>query len=443
MDPILQQESPTARAYASHLTFWAISLVYFFWPYHDVPTFLLVGKLLFLPPFFILGKEILSLPKKHRCLYGLFAAGLGYLFWAYYSVSWSVVPWRTFKHVSEEVLFNLIVFITAMFWSYKAPWPQVKRLVRYVSFSFLFSILVYFLFYAWWFWKGPLFPVEGSPPHADPLSLLFLLSDWNDLLLNRQNLASYFLFPASMALGYLLYHSERKKFLKGFFFFLLSVGMIFITSKRSALLGLFVGGLVGGVLTKRFKVLGLWICFFAFVLALIVATPLKRFFVRENFYLLFHGNREAWKTAGSIPMRYYGLPYYLNYIKKHLWKGIGFGRFNIKKNPVTRALARKAHLAHAHNVFLNMVLHLGIVGALAFVSFLFFKLWCLLKGLFSREGPENWLLLGFFIYFLAFWIRYQFDDSFHYATSALYYLNTGLGVGLALKSQSSHLLSSR
>ena len=418
-------------------------MAYFVWPYHDIPTIHLVGKLLFIPLLFFLIKDLRPIARRHRCVYGLLVGGLGYLFFAYYSVLWSVVPWETFKHVSEEVLFNLIVFLVALLWIYEAPEEYLKRLSKYVVLSFLCSILVYFLFYAYWLLKGPIFPVEQAPPRAEPIPLLFLLSDWHDLLLNRQNLASYFLFPASMALGYLFYAQGARKISQGLFFLLLFVGMIFLTSKRSALLGLFLGGIIGGLLAQRFKVLGLWFLLFLIVVVVIVATPLKRFFIRENFHLLLHGKREEWKTAGSIPMRYYGLPYYLDYIKKHPWKGIGFGRFNIKRNPVTRALAKKAHLAHAHNVFINMVLHLGLLGALFFLLFLFFSFLCLLRGVsISRASPEAWLVLGFFIYFLAFWIRYQFDDSFRYATSALYYLNSGLGVGLALRYRK-NLLSSR
>ena len=208
--------------------------------------------------------------------------------------------------------------------------------------------------------------------------------------------------------------------------------MIFLTSKRSALLGLFLGGIVGGFLAKKFKLLIILNLCLLILVILIFETPLKRFFIREDFQSLLRGEREKWKTAGSIPMRCYGLPFYLDYIKKHPWRGIGFGRFNIKLNPETRNLALKAHLVHAHNVFINLALYLGIPGTAFFLFFLFFNFLCLIKG-FSRAGPEIWLLTGFIIYFIAFWTRYQFDDSFRYATSALYYLNSGLGIGLGFR----------
>ncbi len=367
---------------------------------------------------------------------------LAYLFFAYLSVWMSYVPWRTFKHVTEEVSLNLLVFWTALFWSHFSPREKIKRLGRYLFLSFLWVVFLYFFFYALWLWKGPIIASKYFSPslYTGPLSLLFNLADWNDWLLNRQNISTYFLFPSSLALAYTLLGPDPQKRKRALVIFLFFLGLIFLTSKRSALLGLLIGGVLGTMLARRSRYLLFLLFLFLGLFLVIWLSPLKSFFVRENFKVLFHGGPQEWKEGGSIPWRIYGLPFYLDYIKKHPWRGIGFGRLNIKSNPETKALAKKARLAHAHNVFLNMALYLGLPGALAFVLFTLNLGICLFFG-FKRGSPYAWLVLGFLIYFISFWVRYQFDDSFRYATSAFYYLNLGLGLGIASKNE--NLLSSR
>ncbi len=432
MSFILQQSVPYATSRWGLLV---ISLGYFLFPYYDAPTFLLVGKLLFALFFLV---QISSLrpfpPRQTGPLLILLGAG-GFLLLAYYSCLWSPAPWRTFKHVSEEVLLNLVVFATATFWVKKASEKELSALSKVILFSFGWVLFLYLFFYFWWLISGrPFWPLNLAPKEVSPWSLLFWLPDWHDVILDRQNLASYLLFPCSIFLGFLIYPSaEAKKNRLGYLLgFLLFFAFLFLTSKRSALLGLFVGGFGGAVLTKRYRLL-----IYLFGLALLVIlvvwqTPVKKYFVRENFRLFLKADKEKWATAGSIPQRYYGLPYYLSYIKKHPLRGIGFGRFNIKLNPETNLLRKKAHLAHAHNVIINMALHLGLLGAFFFLLFLLGQFVCFWNA-FKLDGKYAPYLLGFLIYFIAFWLRYQFDDSFRYATSALYYLNTGIGLGLSLR----------
>jgi len=359
---------------------------------------------------------------------------LGFVILAYLSCFWSLAPFRTFKHVTEEVLLNLTSFGAAAFWAAQASERNLRRLFKVALASFLWVLGLYLFFFFWWHFTGaPLFPLDRGP--KGPLSaqtLFFLLPDLHDIILNRQNLASYLLFPSSMALAYFITAPSGKKFLKGFFWFLLFGGFLFVTAKRSALLGLFIGGIFGAFLARRYQALLILFLIVISLISLVFFTPLKRYFIRENFRLFLSGNRKEWVRAGSIPLRYYGLPFYLKYIARHPLKGIGFGRFNIKTNPKVKALAQKAHLGHAHNVWINLALYLGIPGAFFFLLFLGAKSFIFWQA-FQRAGPGNWLLLGFIIYLVAFWVRYQFDDSFRYATSALYYLNTGLGVGLSLR----------
>ncbi|GEM_PF-7069224 len=436
MASILQQSPSRVRNLFEKLGLWVLGACYFLWPYHDAPTFLLAGKILISALFlFWLFTERPARPKlSDPALVLLFIGAAGFTLWAYVSSFWSLAPWRTFKHVTEEVLLNLMAFGLAAIWAAKASPPALERMKKVVLASFLWVLFLYAFFYVWWLVKGtPLWPVEEAPKGAvDPISLLFLLPDWHDVLLNRQNLANYLLFPSSMALAYLICARDRRQLLQSLFWFSLFFGVLFLTSKRSALLGLMIGGVIAVILAKRFRLFLFLLALMMGLVSLVVFTPLKRYFVRENFRLFLEGKRSQWFQAGSIPMRYYGLPYFLRYIREHPWKGIGYGRFNIKLNPETRALVKEAHLAHAHNVWINLALHLGIPGLVFFLIFLAGEFLCFWR-LFKRAGPGHWLALGFLIYFIAFWVRHQFDDSFRYATSALYFLNTGLGVGLSFR----------
>ena len=411
-----------------------MGLCFFLFPYYSAPTLLLLGKLLVAAAFLPLAPGLLRF-KRDKAFLALAGFSLAFLLICYLSVSFSPAPWRTFKHVSEEVLLNLLLMFAALLWAANAPVRDLFRLKKVALWSYLWIIFFFFAVYFWWLIKGPFQARPLTPPHFDPWLLLFKLPDWHEYLLDCQNISTYFLFPASMSLAFLFETRERRAFLKSLFLFLSFVFMIFLTTKRSVLLGLFVGGVLGAFLARRFRLLLFWGLFVLGLLVLIVATPIKKFFIREDLRLLFYGGRESWKSerAGSIPWRLYGLPFYLEHLKKHPFKGVGYGRFNLKLNPETRALAKEAHLVHAHNVFLNMALHLGLPGAVVFVLLVLTQGLILWRGFWHRAGPERVFILGFIIYFVAFWVRYQFDDSFRYATSAFYYLYLGLGMGLSLR----------
>ncbi len=432
MDLILQQRRTPARDKKELLGLLFLGLAYFLWPYYDAPSLLLFGKLLLIPLFF-LYLPYFQFPTSWSTRL-LILGGLGFLSLAYLSCFWSPAPVRTFKHVTEEVLLNLTSFGAAAFWAAKASEKSLNSLFKLAFLSFLWVLGLYVFFFLWWHFTGtPLFPLDHGPKGPVPTQrLFFFLPDIHDVILNRQNFASYLLFPASMALAYLITASSRKDFLKGLFWCFLFVGFIFVTAKRSALLGIFTGSFLGALLSHRYRALIGIFLLVVIIASLVFFTPLKRYFIRENFRLFFSGNKKDWARAGSIPVRYYGLPFYLRYIAQHPLRGIGFGRSNIKLNPEVLALAKKAHIIHAHNVWVNFALYLGLPGLMFFLLFLGAKGFVFWQG-FSRAGPLCWLLLGFVIYLVAFWIRYQFDDSFRYATSALYFLNTGLGVGLSLR----------
>ncbi len=410
-----------------------LALCYFIWPYYDAPSLLLAGKVLLLA--FLLAYLRVFPPSRPSLLAGILLVGIaGFTIWAYISSFWSLAPWRTFKHVTEEVLLNFVAFGAGALWVFRASEERLKLLQKLILASFLWVILLYIFFYLWWILhQAPLWPMEDAPRNVrDPLTILFSLPDWHEIILNRQNLATYLLFPCAMSLAYLICARQKENLWKGLFWFLFFLTFLFFTSKRSALLGLFLGGLAAIFIARRWKILLFLTGLSLALLSIVVLTPVKKYFVRENFRLFLEGKKEEWFKGGSIPLRYYGLPFFLDYIRQHPWKGIGFGRFNIKLNPETRALAQKAHLAHAHNIWVNLALHLGLPGLFFFVLFLTGEFACFWK-LFKRAGPYTWLGLGFIVYFIAFWVRHQFDDSFRYATSALYFLNTGLGVGLSFK----------
>ncbi len=434
MSDILLQESLRARdtSLLFRYGFLSIVAVYFLWPYQGNPTLLLVGKALLALLAFSLFFDLPQVVKRNLLHRILLIGSLGFVVFAYLSVFFSVEPERTLKHVTEEVFLNMLVFWGVFLWSHRFDPVKKKLLFWSVGLSFLFMVLFYFLLVLWWAEVGPVFARERAPSRPDLLSLLFFLPDWQTLLLNRQNLASYFLFPATMSWSYFLVARDNMRYRYLAFALFLVFGLVlFLTNKRSALLGLFLAVLLTLFLLKRIKILvGIILCAFLMTF-LVLNTPVKRFFVRENLSVLLKGDKKQWKKAGSIPVRYYGLPFYLKEIKKHPLQGVGFGVFNIKSNPRTKEISKKSRLAHAHNTFVNFALFMGLPGLLFFGLFLMAQIIISFKSFYqSNEVFVRWLALGFIAYFFSFWIRYQFDDTFRHAVAAFYYLNSGLVLGL-------------
>ncbi len=372
----------------------------------------------------------MQLVKEDALLRLLFWGSFGFVMLAFVSVFYSVAPWRTFKHVVEEVFLNFLVFWGVFLWSKFFAFQRLSFLLKTILLSFLFIVLLYFLLAFWWFKFGPIFCKDYAPHQYELLPLLFGLGDWQGFLLNRQNLSSYFLFPASMSWSYFLLAKNKKSRFWAVCFFVIFCLMLFLTSKRSALLGMFLAGSLAVFLSRRIRWLFVFCLFFVVGLFVVFKTPLKRFFVREKISVLLTSDRTQWKNAGSIPIRYYGLPFYLERIKDSPFKGVGFGIFNIKANPETKEIVKKSHLAHAHNVWINIALFLGVPGLIFFLLFLLGQIVFSFK-MFLRSDSffVQWLALGFIVYFFAFWVRYQFDDTFRHVVAAFYYLNSGLVLG--------------
>ena len=147
MASILQQAPPAARdSGPPQVCSWLLILAFFLWPYYDAPTLLLTGKLALAASLPLLVRTAGPV-RWSPCLGAVLLGALGFLALAYLSVAWSPAPWRTFKHVSEEVFLNLVVAGAAFLWALAARDADLKRLVRLALASYLLIVALYAAFF--------------------------------------------------------------------------------------------------------------------------------------------------------------------------------------------------------------------------------------------------------------------------------------------------------
>lgn len=122
--------------------------------------------------------------------------------------------------------------------------------------------------------------------------------------------------------------------------------------------------------------------------------------------------------------------YWLQQVPQNLWLGVGFGR-DLPHTIFTKPEAWPVLMfAHAHNVFIDILLQLGVVGLTVFSGLLLAMTWRFWRYYRSRDEDTMWLgILGISI-LTAFVSKNFVDDLFWRTDALLFWALAGLVLGM-------------
>ena len=209
-------------------------------------------------------------------------------------------------------------------------------------------------------------------------------------------LSQYLILIMPLILSLLLFKKIKKE--KIFLGIVLSLTFILLllTMERGAWLGITIGLLTMGIMLRDKRIL---IGFPLLVLLTLFVSPLFRVHATSIFQPQCHSERLCCMRSC------------LTMIKKHPFIGVGLGNFRYVY-PGYMLPKAKEHFLHAHNVFLQIAVEMGIPGLLAFLwlLFLFFK------DIFSQRQEDKYLKvasIGLSAGIIAILITSFFHDVFH------------------------------
>ncbi len=147
----------------------------------------------------------------------------------------------------------------------------------------------------------------------------------------------------------------------------------------------------------------------------------------ETWHKLWDDPKAVGGTTGDLLVLW---RFSLEELKDHPLRGIGLGRHSFSKAYKDFRQHHQPLLWHAHNVFLDLALQLGVQGLLAFLAVIL----TLLTVLWPHAPPARGDGAGLFgtataVMVLGFCLRNMFDDFFVDDTSLFFWLLTGLAMG--------------
>ena len=215
----------------------------------------------------------------------------------------------------------------------------------------------------------------------------------------------------------------------------LNILVLISTTKRAGILALLLGVFFAPFLVRNARKYSIATCLglsVAFLLVLLTNTG--NHFVRENWDLILKVKiKEAKEERGSLPLRIFTYKAFGSQVLRHPFKGVGFGRRNIKHS--LPEITEKAGLNHGHNTFLNYALQTGVQGAVALFGVVLAQVtiwWNAIK----KTGPnkqDRIFLAASLMFMLMFWTSNTFEDAFRHQSICYYWLITALSTGISLR----------
>ena len=377
-----------------------------------------VGNSLLFIALILKFKDLISLLRSHLKITGLL---LSFLFFLFLAVLYSPNFSTSLDRFLLNYFFNVVLFFNLwLFWEkfYAKPfwfwlfWGGLFSINAVANIYFLvlsiFSCKTNFSCYVFWGLTG----IHQSFLH--------------DLVSSS---TVYMFFPVLFLTFFLCYKNRARWLFLGLsltnLFFLLWFG------RRAALLGLLVGFFVSGLFFSRFKKMAfalLSLCIL--IVGAIFLSPYgKSMFIRsDKIEILLSGDYERFKGAGSLGLRLYAWPFYLEAALESPFKGTGLSR-KVQKRVLSEVVARSG-LSHAHNLFLNLWLQAGIQTALLFLLFHLYLL------RFSRtsaqkfcDEPHFFVFAGMFVFLVAFLVASLFEGLEKLTKFVPFWLAAGILVG--------------
>lgn len=248
-------------------------------------------------------------------------------------------------------------------------------------------------------------------------------------------ISTYFLFAVTFIYAAFFYIKGLKLYAGLTVLFLLNLFFLIATNQRAPLLACFCVFVSLSLIYKKNikKILIAILLTILFSGIIITATPLKSMLIHENWSQIKKLDFSIKDKSDSLVLRLQIQRYVLQYLKKHPFTGVGYGRKNFDKVIAESKELPPRGFNHAHNAFLNLALHTGIQGLLAFILILFVQFKMAWKG--NKEACnefDKYFFTASMLYIIGFWVRMQFDDVVRRGIALNYWIIIGLMTSLFL-----------
>ncbi len=348
------------------------------------------------------------------------------------SVSYSFSIFYSIRNFLFDFLLNILLFTSlSIFISKYLTICQTTLVIKRIN--LLFLIVYFFLILQWILMPHrPAFcelqTLDGIPNQ----DIFFLFSHTNSLFAGILHTSIYVLFFVCLFFVTLITTKPTKT---DIVMFAANMAVLISTTKRAGMLAVFSGFILAPLLTKctyrYFAAMCICICI---ALSSLYFTGAGKHFVRENWGLIMSGNiKQAWDERGSIPLRIYTYMAYGRQVLKQPFKGVGFGRRNIKQ--ALPDVKKQAGLGHGHNTLLNYALQIGIQGAIFLLAVILTQarvLWLALKKTEFNIQYQIFLAASM-LFMVMFWISNTFEDAFRHESACYYWLVTALITGFSMR----------
>ena len=289
---------------------------------------------------------------------------------AFISISWSSIP-----DIALRKVISLIG--TTLFAVYLASRYSFEQQLKIYGWTFGISIICSFIF-------------ALALPKYGISSLDAVSGTWRGIYPHKNGLGES-MFASFLTFYFLSISSKKNKLLFRIFCLLSIVLILFGKSATSLVSVVFIFAIAQGLdvisLKSKTSVLLtlLFIIFSAFLLFLLVI----------NFSAFLEANNRDITLTGRIPL----WESLWEFIKQKLWLGYGYGSFFSGVHRETDLLwkVHRWNPVHAHNGYIQLWLHLGLVGLLMFI-FGYFK--CLFNSLFKYLIFKDLKMLWVFLFLL-------------------------------------------
>ncbi len=346
----------------------------------------------------------------------------------------SAYPLTSFESFLLDYFFNITLFLFFYVLSLKDEFFKKGKVFFYILGIVSFLVFFYYLFFVFFRCNfslqcllfSSIAYLEDAKIKTNPMTVPLVFT------------ATYFVAKLS---------EEKNKILKFVHFILFLSPSLFLlyTGRRAALMALSISLFLALFLVKNKKIKKVILWGFSILLIFIVFLAFspygKKIFIenRDNLALLFSKNPEDWPKAGSMGLRLHFWSVYIKMSLENPFSGTGLGRKVQKLVLSARKPSDLCAVDHGHNLFLNLALQAGWPTALIFL--LFYLLTLRESYHFWRRTEEHPLVLGLFLFLLAFFIMAQFE-GFEKETSFTYFwVASGMVWGLSRKFYEGGLLS--
>jgi exopolysaccharide production protein ExoQ len=283
-----------------------------------------------------------------------------------FSISWSSVPDVSFRKV-------VAIIGTTFFGLYLGTRYSFEERIKIMSWAFGISIVFNYLF----IFLFPKYGIMQSETWAGA---------WRGIYTHKNGLGENMFISFLTFYILSMFKSERQR--KGWYLLnaLLSVVLIFFGKSATAFLSvLFIFGMVQ--VLKRLSLRSKKNVLLVLITSILGLFSLIILFV--NFTAFLEANNKDITLSGRLPL--WGILW--NFIQAKIWFGYGYGSFFGASHEETQLLwtAVKWGPVHAHNGYVQLCLHLGLIGCSIFVIGYFYSLFkSLFLYLLSKDLQMLW-----------------------------------------------------